>query len=672
MIGELEKKSIAIKLICLMFLCSCTGLSLDDGYDMMNSSDTGQEALLLNMDPGIDTAAGDANGIPPGNSSLSDRLNLQISGTKFNDINGDGIRAEDEAGLPGWTIILRIGGMDYLQTTTDDTGRYSFANLSPGIYTVSENNLTGWNQTSPGNGNYEINLVDKDAINYDFGNHYGPVEYVQKTYPIMPRNAWLVHSQGVKKLSEAPGFNATNLMAQANLSFPASFSLLSHVPYVPSERDQGSCGNCWVWGCTVPIEIANYFQNGVSDRLSIQYFNSNYNGGTGSWACCGGWEAIFANFYNTQKKFIPWSNANANYHDRNHQCGGSTGVPAGSITTTPSYPITSIQWHLIPTRGTGITQDQAINNIKAILNQNKAVTLGFYLPDFNPFFTFWSTSSGIWNPDQYCGLAYGANPGGHEVTIVGYNDTSPTERYWIVLNSWGADGAHPDGTFKVKMNMNYACTNNGYYSYDFGYFDVVFSDANRPPGAPIAPSGPGNGSIDNPYTYVTSATDPNGDQVRYTFDWDDGTADSLTGLVGSGSNASASHTWNTTGPFQVRTMATDSKGASSVWSDTTSVAIDAPFDTPPEAPLEPIGPNSCFTGTAYTFVTSATDADGDQVRYTFDWDDGTADSQTGLVDSGANASASHIWNAAGTYQVKARPWIAKAFPPFGRTRQPLS
>lgn len=305
MIGELVKQNIAINLICLMCLCSCTGLSLGDGSDMMNSSDTWQDASLLNIDPGIDSAAADANGAPPGSSQRSDAPNLQISGTKFNDLNGDGLRTEDEAGLSGWTIILKTNGMDYLQTTTDNIGRYSFGNLSPGIYTVSENNVTGWNQTSPGNGVYEINLVDKDAINYDFGNHYGPIESVQKTHPIMPRNAWLTHAQGVKRLIEAPGYNATNLGPRANLSFPASFSLLSHVPYVPSERDQGSCGNCWVWGCTAPIEVANYFQNGISDRLSIQYFDSNYNGGTGSWACCGGWEMTFADFYSSGRSSFP-------------------------------------------------------------------------------------------------------------------------------------------------------------------------------------------------------------------------------------------------------------------------------------------------------------------------------------------------------------------------------
>jgi hypothetical protein len=647
------KQNLAIFLVCSVCLFSCTGLSFGDGFDIVNSSSTWQDASLLNKDPGTDNAAADPNSLPPGIPSSLEGSELIINGTKFDDLNGDGLRSKDENGLPGWTIVLKTDSMNYLQTTTDDEGRYSFQNLLPGIYTVSEINAAGWNQTAPGGGSYTINLVDKDAINYDFGNHPGPVRSVPKAHPIMSRNAWLIHSQGVKRLSEAEEYNTADLKAQANVSFPASMSLLGHVPYIPDERDQGVCGNCWVWGCTVPVEIANYFQNNVSDRLSIQYFNSNYNGGTGSWACCGGWEGIFASFYNAQKKFIPWSNTNANYRDGNRQCGSSTGVPAGSISTTPSYPITSIQWHLIPTRGSGITQDQAINNIKAILNQNKAVTLGFYLPDFSPFFSYWSSNSGVWNPDLYCGQPDGAYPGGHEVTIVGYNDTSPTDHYWIVLNSWGTDNAHPDGTYKVDMHMNYGCTNSGYYSYDFGYFDVVFSTVNKAPNEPLAPSGPGNGTTGTSYIYVTSTTDPDGDHIRYTFDWGDGTIQSQTSLVNSGSNASASHVWNSGGIYQVRAYATDSKSASSEWSEALTVAINETPNTPPQMPLVPIGPNSGTTETAYSYITSATDPDGDRVLYIFDWGDGTTQSQTGLVDSGSSAGASHIWDAAGIYQISA-------------------
>jgi hypothetical protein len=60
--------------------------------------------------------------------------------------------------------------------------------------------------------------------------------------------------------------------------------------------------------------------------------------------------------------------------------------------------------------------------------------------------------------------------------------------------------------------------------------------------------------------------------VKYTFDWGDGTT-STTGLVNSGTIASASHTWSTAGTYQVKAIATDSKGESSGWSDSLSVSI---------------------------------------------------------------------------------------------------
>jgi hypothetical protein len=488
---------------------------------------------------------------------------LSIGGTTFNDRNGDGFRTQDEPGLPGWTVILDHDGKE-VRTTTNDSGRYIFSNLEAGRYTVTENMVSEWSQTSPGAGNYTINLVDRDAINYNFGNILGHNTYVPQKHPVMGKDAWNQRTQAIKNLPEA-GISPEGL---AGVSYPSSFSLLSHIPYLGSERDQGSCGNCWVWGCMAPIEIAHDVQNGVHDRLSIQYLNSNYNGGSGySWACCGGWEGGFQNFFNTQGKFIPWSNSNANYQDGWRQCSDGTSVPASSISTTPNYPITSIQWHGIQTAGVGTTQ--AISNIKSYLYANKAVTMAFYLPDFQPFWSFWSSNSGNWNPDSYCGLSDGAYPGGHEVTVVGWDDSTDS---WIVLNSWGVDSAHPNGTFKLKMDMNYNCARGGSYSYSFGYFDVAFSNANRPPNTPIIPSGPSSGAPGTSYSYSTSATEPDGDQVKYTFDWGDGTT-LITGLVNTGTSASASHSWVTAGTYQVKTMATDNKGASSGWSNPLSVSI---------------------------------------------------------------------------------------------------
>jgi hypothetical protein len=62
--------------------------------------------------------------------------------------------------------------------------------------------------------------------------------------------------------------------------------------------------------------------------------------------------------------------------------------------------------------------------------------------------------------------------------------------------------------------------------------------------------------------------------VKYTFDWGDGTK-SVTSVVNSGKSASAYHKWTTFGTYQVKAMATDSKGAFSGWSSPMNFTIAA-------------------------------------------------------------------------------------------------
>jgi hypothetical protein len=72
------------------------------------------------------------------------------------------------------------------------------------------------------------------------------------------------------------------------------------------------------------------------------------------------------------------------------------------------------------------------------------------------------------------------------------------------------------------------------------------------------------------YIYTAVAKDPDGDRVKYTFDWGDGTF-SVTTYLPSGKGANVSHTWRTAGTYQVRAMTIDSKGASSGWSNALDV-----------------------------------------------------------------------------------------------------
>jgi len=95
-----------------------------------------------------------------------------------------------------------------------------------------------------------------------------------------------------------------------------------------------------------------------------------------------------------------------------------------------------------------------------------------------------------------------------------------------------------------------------------------------PPKKPSIPSGPTSGVTGPSYSYSTSATDPGGDQMKYTFNWGDYTF-SETSLVNSGTIASASHIWSTTGTYQVSARATDSHEATSGWSSPLSVSIKA-------------------------------------------------------------------------------------------------
>ncbi len=77
-----------------------------------------------------------------------------------------------------------------------------------------------------------------------------------------------------------------------------------------------------------------------------------------------------------------------------------------------------------------------------------------------------------------------------------------------------------------------------------------------------------------------------------------------------------------------------------------------PPNNPPDMPNRPSGPDQGYDGTSYSYSTFAKDPDGDQIRYTFDWGDGTA-SETEFVDLGRSASQSHVWDGGGEYIVRA-------------------
>ena len=87
-----------------------------------------------------------------------------ISGTKFIDTNGNGLRDPGEPGGAGVVIRLQGStGTPILATTAAD-GSFSFAGLAPGTYTISEIVPVGFTQTAPGGaGTFSVTVAAGDV-----------------------------------------------------------------------------------------------------------------------------------------------------------------------------------------------------------------------------------------------------------------------------------------------------------------------------------------------------------------------------------------------------------------------------------------------------------------------------------------------------------------------------
>lgn len=177
---------------------------------------------------------------------------------------------------------------------------------------------------------------------------------------------------------------------------------------------------------------------------------------------------------------------------------------------------------------------------------------------------------------------------------------------------------------------------------------------NDPPSKPSQPSGPSDGYVGIEYTYSTSSTEINGDSIKYGWDWDgDDVVDEWTDLYPSGQTVQASHSWQSTGTYNVQVKAKDIFGDESDFSTAKQVQIST--GDPPEEPLAPTGPTEGLHKTSYVYSSSTTDPNpGDKIYYQFNWDDGSSGEWIGPYDSGETATKSHFWSEPGTYDVKVK------------------
>jgi len=98
-----------------------------------------------------------------------------IEGMVFNDTNGNFTQDADEAGLAGWTVNLEQAGAAVKTATTADDGKFSFADVDVGEYTVSEVLAEGWSIIAPAEGKLTVAVVDANVAGLAFANQLMPV-----------------------------------------------------------------------------------------------------------------------------------------------------------------------------------------------------------------------------------------------------------------------------------------------------------------------------------------------------------------------------------------------------------------------------------------------------------------------------------------------------------------
>jgi len=108
---------------------------------------------------------------------------------------------------------------------------------------------------------------------------------------------------------------------------------------------------------------------------------------------------------------------------------------------------------------------------------------------------------------------------------------------------------------------------------------------NAPPDIPASPIGPTQGKPGIEYSYSSSTSDPNGDQIYYWFDWGDGNSSGWLGLYDTGSECVANHTWKAKGNYTIRVKAKDIHNAESDWA-TLSIAMPSTSNKPMHQVLE--------------------------------------------------------------------------------------
>ncbi len=208
-----------------------------------------------------------------------DPVPSSLHGTKFHDLNGNGVQDADEPVLPGWTILLQAENGTVIRAETDENGRYWFMDLFPGTYHVAELHhfLSGWTQTTPAS-THKVEVDQGQEIHdLDFGNW----QQGKDDFCIMPWDNHFLNEEFLEtqvyifNASDMPekGYTVHMIGLPAGTIFPSdvdgstTFEVLTPLPITLNPNEFGTVD--------VRVDYPPAFAAGAEHRAVIQAIVTN-------------------------------------------------------------------------------------------------------------------------------------------------------------------------------------------------------------------------------------------------------------------------------------------------------------------------------------------------------------------------------------------------------------
>ena len=251
---------------------------------------------------------------------------------------------------------------------------------------------------------------------------------------------------------------------------PPSKSIYEFVGTKGASRDQGTCGNCWVWASVGCLEIETNIRNFMASsntspeniKLSIEYFDALYYRQTTSNACGGGSSTTAANSinlcWNANSSSLSYvqntaANANSNYLDADLP-ESKSGKPNARLDAIGTQDVST--WS--STIAVSATTSKA--HMKKCLDAKIPMVFTMFLGNnangWDAFNNFWYNEpvDTIWMPSNQTPGPPETPWGGHDEILIGYYEdpSDESKSYWEILNSWGTHYGRPNGTWRLSMN----------------------------------------------------------------------------------------------------------------------------------------------------------------------------------------------------------------------------